>query len=33
MRGRGIKSLKVFTLDRLPSLSVCRREIGIIFPL
>ena len=31
--GRGMKSLQVFNLDRPSSLTVCLREIGIIFPL
>jgi hypothetical protein len=26
--GRGVKSLGVLTIDRLSSLTICRREIG-----
>lgn len=31
--GRGSKSLQLLSVDRLSSLTICRREIGIIFPL
>ena len=31
--GRWVKSLQLSSVDRLSSLSACRREIGIIFPL